>query len=165
MCGLVAVLNTDGRPAERALLKRMSDLIRHRGPDADGYYRDGPVALGHRRLSILDLAGSPQPMSTPDGELTCIFNGEIYNFQDLRSELEQRGHRFATNSDTEAVVHAYEEFGAHCVEHLWGMFALAVWDQQRQILLLARDRLGKKPLVYYQAPDGGLAHALLETPL
>ncbi len=167
MCGITGLagsLRTD-----RQTLLRMNDALHHRGPDGEGFYWDDHVGLGMRRLAIIDVEGGNQPIFNEDGTVCVVFNGEIYNFQDLRQALEQRGHRFATSSDTEAVVHAYEEYGPGCVEHLWGMFALAVWDQREQRMLLARDRLGKKPLVYYQAPDGGLAfaselHALLQHP-
>ncbi|HEY3059492.1 MAG TPA: asparagine synthase (glutamine-hydrolyzing) [Chloroflexota bacterium] len=157
MCGITGVagsLRTD-----RATLVAMNDALHHRGPDGDGYFWDDHVGLAMRRLAIIDVAGGNQPIFNEDGSVCVVYNGEIYNFQDLRAQLEQRGHTFRTNSDTEAIVHAFEEYGPACVEHLWGMFALAVWDQRQQVLLLARDRLGKKPLVYYQAPDGGLAFA------
>jgi asparagine synthase (glutamine-hydrolysing) len=126
----------------------MTAALEHRGPDADGLYRDGPVALGHRRLSVIDLAGSPQPMSTPEGELTVIFNGEIYNFRALREALEARGHRLSTHGDTEVLLYAYREYGEAMLEHLQGMFAFALWDRPRQRLLIARDHLGVKPLYY-----------------
>src|SRR5438105_14996184 len=121
-------------------------------------------------LAIIDVAGGDQPIFNEDGSICIVFNGEIYNFLDLRRDLEARGHTFATHSDTEAVVHAYEEYGVECVERLWGMFALAIWDSREQRLLLARDRLGKKPLVYFHdAARGGLAvaagpQALLQHP-
>jgi asparagine synthase (glutamine-hydrolysing) len=151
MCGLAGYLSPDTFPDH--VLERMTQRIRHRGPDADGYYRDGPVALGHRRLSILDLAGSPQPMSTPDGELTCIFNGEIYNFQSLRGALAARGHVFRTQGDTETLLYAYREHGVRMLEHLQGMFAFALWDRPARRLFVARDHLGVKPLYYHW--DGG----------
>jgi asparagine synthase (glutamine-hydrolysing) len=131
------------------VLERMTACLAHRGPDAGGHYRDGPVALGHRRLSIIDLAGSPQPMSTPEGDLTVIFNGEIYNFRDVREALSARGHRFRTQGDTEVLLYAYREYGEAMLEHLRGMFAFALWDRPRGRLFIARDHLGVKPLYYH----------------
>jgi asparagine synthase (glutamine-hydrolysing) len=127
----------------------MTSCLAHRGPDADGFFRDGPVALGHRRLSIIDLAGSPQPMSTPEGELTVIFNGEIYNFREVREALAARGHRFHTQGDTEVLLYAYREYGEAMLDHLRGMFTFALWDKPRQRLFIARDHLGVKPLYYH----------------
>jgi asparagine synthase (glutamine-hydrolysing) len=125
----------------------------HRGPDDEGYYVNGPVALGHRRLAIVDLAGGRQPMSNEDGTVWITFNGEIYNFGELRHRLEGLGHRFATSSDTEVIVHAYEQYGVDCVKELRGMFAFALWDQRSKMLMLGRDRVGKKPLFYTEV-DG-----------
>jgi len=119
MCGLAGYLSPTAFP--EAVLVRMTTRLGHRGPDAEGYYRDGPVALGHRRLSVLDIEGSPQPMSTPDGRLTCIFNGEIYNFAALRGELAARGHVFRTQGDTEVLLYAYREYGTRMLDHLQGM--------------------------------------------
>src|SRR5688572_19822285 len=147
MCGLAGYLS-EARVADEVLV-RMTSRLEHRGPDAGGYYRDGPVALGHRRLSIIDLAGSPQPMSTPDGRLTVIFNGEIYNFAELRRSLAARGHAFSTQGDTETLLHAYREHGVRMLEHLQGMFTFALWDRDARRLLLARDHLGVKPLYYH----------------
>ena len=157
MCGIAGVAGSLN--ADQAVLGRMNAALRHRGPDGEGSYRDETVGLAMRRLAIIDLQTGDQPMFNEDHSVCVVFNGEIYNFRDLRSDLERLGHRFATQSDTEVVVHAYEQFGVGCVEHLWGMFALALWDSARKRLLLARDRLGKKPLVYYRAPDNGLAFA------
>src|SRR5437763_10276052 len=159
MCGITGIagpLSTD-----RAALRRMNAVLRHRGPDGEGTFWDarGQVGLGMRRLAIIDLAGGDQPIFNEDQTVCVVFNGEIYNFRELRAELEARGHRFTTQADTEVVVHAYEEYGLDCLERLWGMFALAVWDSQRSRLLLARDRLGKKPLVYHRAADGSLIFA------
>src|SRR6266851_154671 len=153
MCGIAGLLDAQGRAVEQSLVRRLCEALGHRGPDGEGYYTDGPVALGHRRLAILDLAGGRQPMSNEDGTVWVILNGEIYNFCGLRTRLEALGHRFATRSDTEVLVHAYEQYGAACVNELRGMFAFAVWDRPRQTLFLARDRIGKKPLFYSQV-DG-----------
>lgn len=146
MCGLAGYAGPRADPED--LLVRMTRRLAHRGPDAEGYYRDGPVALGHRRLSVLDIAGSPQPMSTPDGALTIIYNGEMYNFAALRAELAARGHVFRTQGDTEVLLHAYREHGTRMLEHLQGMFAFAIWDRERRRLFVARDHLGVKPLYY-----------------
>jgi asparagine synthase (glutamine-hydrolysing) len=134
----------------------MCDVIRHRGPDDEGFLVKPGVALGMRRLSIIDLAGGHQPISGEDGKVTIVFNGEIYNFQELRPELEKRGHAFKTHSDTEAIVHAYEEYGAACANYLRGMFAFAIWDDRTRELYIARDRVGKKPLYYTVTPGGTL---------
>ena len=146
MCGLAGYVST--RRLADEVLERMTGRLEHRGPDAQGYYRDGAVGLGHRRLSILDIEGSPQPMSTPDGELTCVFNGEIYNFMALRQELAAQGHRFNTQGDTEVLLYAYRAWGVGMLEHLQGMFTFALWDRSAQRLFLARDHLGVKPLYY-----------------
>ncbi len=148
MCGIAGILDLD-RQFSKADLQAMCDVIRHRGPDGDGYYIDGPIGLGHRRLRIIDLEGGKQPMTNEDSSVWITFNGEIYNFQDLQKDLTARGHNFHTHSDTEAIIHAYEEYGESCVEHLKGMFSFAIWDSKEQKLFLARDRVGKKPLYYY----------------
>ena len=152
MCGISGKLYFDsGRPVEREILERMNAVLAHRGPDDAGIYCDGPVGLAHRRLSIIDLSpAGHQPMSNEDGTIWIVFNGEIYNFQSLRPDLVRRGHRFRSNSDTEVIIHLYEEHGAECLRFLRGMFALAIWDGARRQLFLARDRLGKKPLSYQQ---------------
>ena len=143
--------------AKRALvLDRMCRVIAHRGPDDQGMLVNGRIALGMRRLSIIDLAGGQQPMSGCDGAVTIVFNGEIYNYRELQRELESRGHRFKTHSDTETIVHAYEEYGAACVDYLRGMFAFAIWDARSRELFIARDRVGKKPLYYTITPNGTL---------
>jgi asparagine synthase (glutamine-hydrolysing) len=147
MCGIAGILNSQGL-ADRDLLKRMLDALRHRGPDDEGIYAEDGVALGQRRLSIIDLTTGHQPLSNEDGSVWITFNGEIYNFQELRETLEKKGHHFRTHSDTEAIVHAYEEYGAECVKHLRGMFAFAIWDAHKGLCYLARDRVGKKPLFY-----------------
>ena len=151
MCGISGFLNRDpAQPADRDLVVRMTEVIAHRGPDGSGLHVDGPVALGHRRLSIIDLsAAGAQPMTNEDGTVWITFNGEIYNFLDLRAELEARGHAFRSHCDTEVLVHGYEEWGEALPERLCGMFAFAIWDARRRRLFLARDRLGKKPLYYH----------------
>ena len=154
MCGIAGKLNTDRtKQVEPGLIRAMCQTIFHRGPDDEGIYVDGPVGLGMRRLSIIDLAGGHQPISNEDGTVWVVFNGEIYNYRDLRPGLEARGHRFATNSDTEAIVHLYEEYGPDFVDHLRGMFAIALWDKRRETLVLVRDRLGIKPLYYAALGD------------
>jgi asparagine synthase (glutamine-hydrolysing) len=147
MCGIAGILDINSAP-EKGLIERMCRIMTHRGPDGEGYHISGPVALGHRRLSIIDLEGGKQPLCNEDGTVWITFNGEIYNFQELRDDLAAKGHRFATRSDTEAIVHAYEEYGERCVERLRGMFAFAVWDSRAGRLFIARDRLGKKPVYY-----------------
>jgi asparagine synthase (glutamine-hydrolysing) len=159
MCGIAGVLNLDGRPAAGAAeVGPLADALAHRGPDDAGLHVDGPVALGHRRLSILDLEGGHQPMLSADGRRAIVYNGEVYNFRELREELEGRGRVFRTRSDTEVVLAAYEEFGTEFAQRLNGMFAIALWDGDAQRLLLVRDRLGVKPL-YYSATDRRLAFA------
>ncbi len=149
MCGIAGIVGTEpGAVVETAALRRMCQTIVHRGPDDEGIYVKGCVGLGMRRLSIIDLVSGRQPIHNEDRSVWVVFNGEIYNFPELRAELENSGHRFCTNTDTEVIVHLYEEFGADGVQKLRGMFAFALWDERRQRLLLARDRLGKKPLHY-----------------
>lgn len=149
MCGIAGMLGTSPDVmADAAVVRRMCDAILHRGPDDDGYYVNGPVGLGMRRLSIIDLSTGHQPISNEDGSVWIVFNGEIYNFLELRDELRSRGHVFRTNTDTEAIVHLYEDLGSDCVSRLRGMFAFAIYDLKNRSLLLARDRLGKKPLHY-----------------
>jgi asparagine synthase (glutamine-hydrolysing) len=149
MCGIAGIFNTQlGFRVEEAIVQRMCQSIVHRGPDDEGIYLNKGVGLGIRRLSIIDLPGGRQPIHNEDESSWVVFNGEIYNFRELRTELERSGHRFYTNTDTEVIVHLYEELGPGCVEKLRGMFALAVYDERRECLLLARDRLGKKPLHY-----------------
>jgi asparagine synthase (glutamine-hydrolysing) len=156
ICGLVA--GERERAPDREVLARMSGRLVHRGPDDDGLFCEGPAALAARRLSIIDLAGGHQPIENEDGSAVVVQNGEIYNYRELKRELEGRGHRFATDCDTEVLVHGYEEWGEGFVERLRGMFAIALWDKRRQRLLLARDRFGIKPL-YYRHVDGGLSFA------
>jgi asparagine synthase (glutamine-hydrolysing) len=150
MCGICGKLNFDRESrVTPALLKSMADSIQHRGPDDEGFFTSGQVGLGFRRLSIIDLAGGHQPLSNEDETVWIVFNGEIYNYQELRVFLLSKGHRFKTESDTEVIVHLYEEFGEACVEKLRGMFGFAIWDERRKSLFLARDRVGIKPLYYY----------------
>ncbi|PYS51307.1 MAG: asparagine synthase (glutamine-hydrolyzing) [Acidobacteria bacterium] len=148
MCGIVGIVNRNGRAVDRDVLARMCEAIRHRGPDEDGFYRKDRVGLGMRRLAIIDLKSGQQPIHNADRTAWIVFNGEIYNYRELRAKLEKLGHRFYTNSDTEAIVLAYEQYGADCPKHLRGMFAFAIWDERTEELFLARDRVGKKPLLY-----------------
>src|SRR5215216_7076635 len=169
MCGIVGVVNLDGSAAEAALLERMNQAIFHRGPDEDGVYLKGHVGMAMRRLAIIDLKGGQQPIADEEGACWIVYNGEVYNYREVRRELEARGHRFHTDCDTEVVLHAYLEYGADCPKHLRGMFAFAVWDERKQELFLARDRVGKKPLYYALTPRGTLVFgselkALLEHP-
>jgi len=170
MCGIAGLLNLNGEPLEypQVVVKMAAQLV-HRGPDDDGYLEDGPVAFGFRRLSIIDLQTGNQPISNEDDSIWVIFNGEIYNYLELRQTLEARGHRLRTSSDSEVIVHAYESFGLNFVDHLRGMFAIALWDSNCRKLILARDRVGKKPL-FYGVQKGQLAFAseikaFLEWPL
>ena len=160
MCGIAGFVESAGaaRPLDEraALLDRMCRSIAHRGPDDQGTEVIGRAAIGMRRLSIIDLAGGHQPMSGCDPRIRIVFNGEIYNYRELQRDLEARGHRFHTRSDTEAIVHAYEEFGDSCVERLRGMFAFAIWDARGERLFVARDRAGEKPLYYTVTPGGTL---------
>jgi asparagine synthase (glutamine-hydrolysing) len=153
MCGIAGYF-WRSEPARLELVKSMCDRIRHRGPDDEGFHVEDGCAIGMRRLSIIDLSTGHQPISNEDGTVWVVFNGEIYNFQHLRQELIARGHRFATNSDTETLVHLYEQEGAGGLERLRGMFAFAIWDSRKRRLLLARDRFGKKPLYYALLPEG-----------
>lgn len=159
MCGIAGVFNFGtGAPADSAALARATRAMAHRGPDDEGFHFDGDLGLGNRRLSIIDLEGGHQPIANEDGTVWITFNGEIYNYRDLRPEVEARGHRFRTASDTETIVHLYEDFGPGCLEHLRGMFAFALWDSRGRRLLVARDRLGVKPL-FYRQEAGGLSFA------
>jgi asparagine synthase (glutamine-hydrolysing) len=149
MCGIAGIFNLNGEPASPVILRKMTDAIAHRGPDGEGFYTDSFVGLGHRRLSIIDLsAAGHQPMITPDGDFVITYNGEVYNFQELRIELEARGHQFRSRTDSEVVLHAFAEWGEASLERFNGMFAFAIWDRRRQELFLARDRYGIKPLYY-----------------
>jgi len=150
MCGISGVCNVSGEPVPAGLLKRMTDVIAHRGPDGEGFYTDGGVGLGHRRLSIIDLSASGhQPMANASADLVITYNGEVYNFQKLRVELEALGYQFHSRTDTEVVLYAYQEWGEKCVDHFNGMFAFAIFDRERRRMFLARDRYGIKPLYWY----------------
>lgn len=168
MCGICGVLDLNGRRFPENDLRAMSGVLRHRGPDDEGELFSGPLAMAFRRLSIVDVAGGHQPMANEDGTIWIVFNGEIYNDPDLRALLEQRGHCYATNSDTETILHLYEEYGEDCVHHLRGMFAFAIWDTQGKKLFCARDRLGIKPFYYALSKDrfafASEMKALLEIP-
>ncbi|HEX3083572.1 MAG TPA: asparagine synthase (glutamine-hydrolyzing) [Pyrinomonadaceae bacterium] len=150
MCGITGIVRSDGAPVDRDLLARMNLAIEHRGPDEDGFYLSDGVGLAMRRLAIIDLKSGQQPIHNADSTAWIVYNGEIYNYRELRKDLESRGHRFYTDSDTEAIVHAYDEYGTDCPKYLRGMFALAIWDTRTKSLFLARDRVGKKPLLYAQ---------------
>jgi asparagine synthase (glutamine-hydrolysing) len=159
MCGICGKLNfAAGAGVEPGVIQGMLDAIRHRGPDDEGLYLGSQVALGHRRLSIIDLSNGHQPMSNEDGSVWIVFNGEIYNYQDLRRFLSSKGHVFKTQTDTEVIVHLYEELGPGCLEKLRGMFAFAIWDERKKSLFLARDRVGIKPL-YYSVDNDSLVFA------
>lgn len=151
MCGIAGFLNLDGRPADPFLLERMIRTLNYRGPDGTGSYTNGPVGLAHNRLSIIDIAGGHQPMQCDEGELWITFNGEIFNFIELRDELIERGHRFSTRSDTEVILRLYQEYGPDCVQHMNGQWAFAIWDANRRRMFLSRDRVGVRPLFYTNA--------------
>ncbi len=148
MCGICGIFDRSGNAIDRATLERMTTVLNHRGPDGSGYFLNGEIGLGHRRLSIIDVEGGAQPMFNEDETLQIVFNGEIYNFIELRNELKAFGYTFRTLSDTEVIIYAYEQWGADCVKHFNGMFAFAIWDKRAQELFLARDHLGIKPLYY-----------------
>ena len=149
MCGIAGILNFDGAEAQAPVLERMADTMAHRGPDDRGAYLDGPVGLAHRRLSIIDLSpAGRQPMCNEDRTVWVTANGEIYNFPEIRGELENAGHHFSSNTDTEVIVHAYEEWGLDCLSRFNGMFAFGLWDSRKRRLWLVRDRIGIKPLFY-----------------
>src|SRR5262245_16055567 len=154
MCGIVGISGTElnDNPESRELIGRMLGAIEHRGPDDEGHHIETGVAMGMRRLAVIDLATGRQPISNEDGSIWIVFNGEIYNFRELRELLLARGHKLRTRTDTETIAHLYEDEGERCVERLRGMFAFAIWDRRERCLFLARDRVGKKPLHY--ALDG-----------
>jgi len=169
MCGICGIVNFRGTDqVDRHLVERMTLAQVHRGPDDDGYFVEHNVGLGHRRLSIIDLSGGKQPIFNEDGSVVVVFNGEIYNFADLTNDLVSRGHVFRTRSDTETIVHAYEEYGVECMKDFRGMFAFAIWDRRKRRLLLVRDLLGIKPVYYYQCKNffifGSEIKSLLEHP-
>jgi len=159
MCGIAGRVSWD-KPPDRERVAHMADRLRHRGPDARGLFAEGPAALGHQRLAVIDLRpGANQPMHSADGRFVIVYNGEIYNYRELRGELERGGVVFRTDSDTEVLLEAFGRWGTRCLERLNGMFAFAVWDRAEQRLVLARDRLGEKPLLYYPLPSGGVVFA------
>ncbi|MFP6641585.1 MAG: asparagine synthetase B, partial [Myxococcota bacterium] len=158
MCGIVGIHDLRGAAVDGAPLDRMVESMHHRGPDDCGTWAQGPTAFGHTRLSIIDLSGGAQPMSNPAGFLHITFNGEIFNYRELREELIEKGHRFDTQSDTEVILHLYEEKGQDCVEDLNGQFAFAIWDERTSRLFLARDRMGIRPL-YFSQPNGKFVFA------
>jgi asparagine synthase (glutamine-hydrolysing) len=170
MCGIAGIYNLDGEPASPDALHRMAEVIAHRGPSGDGYHTDGPLGFGHRRLAIIDLTDAGrQPMETVDGRFVISYNGEVYNFAELRTELERAGHRFRSRTDTEVVLKALAEWGTDALSRFNGMFALALWDRDRRELLLARDRFGIKPLYHARAGDrflfGSEVKAILAHPV
>jgi asparagine synthase (glutamine-hydrolysing) len=151
MCAICGIVNFDhSDPVDPTVIEKMTRTLVHRGPDDDGHFVEGHAGLGFRRLSIIDLSGGHQPIFNEDGSAAIVFNGEIYNYRGLAAELSAAGHTFATRSDTETILHAYEQYGDDCIRHLRGMFAFAIWDRRRQRLFMARDRLGIKPLYYYR---------------
>lgn len=155
MCGISGIVDLKGRrPIERGVLRSMNGSLAHRGPDGEGFHFEPGVGLGHRRLSIIDLEGGKQPLYNEDETVVVTYNGEIYNYRELASELVSRGHRFRTRCDTEVIVHAWEEWGTDCLNRFNGMYAFALWDRNRRTLFMARDRLGVKPLYYAALPDG-----------
>src|SRR5213075_1003977 len=157
MCGICGQFNfVRNEPVEQEIVRRMADSIAHRGPDDEGYYFSGSLGLGFRRLSIIDLAGGHQPMSDAEETIWVMLNGEIYNFKELRAELESRGHSFRTESDTEVIIHGYKEWGIDVLNHLNGMFGLAIWDVKKRRLVVARDAMGIK-LIYYRLTNSQLS--------
>src|SRR2546430_15373482 len=163
MCGICGVVAMDDvlDPGVRGAIGRMTATLEHRGPDGQGVFSDPYAALGHRRLAIIDREGGAQPISNEDGTVWIVFNGEIYNHRPLRQLLIERGHRFKTASDTETIVHAYEEYGTACVHRFQGIFAFAVYDARKRALFIARDRLGKKP--HFYGVFGGALHFASES--
>lgn len=150
MCGIAGIIYKDSNVVvDESLLRRMTSTLSHRGPDDEGYFVKGNIGFGHKRLSIIDLSGGRQPIFNEDRTITIVFNGEIYNHESLREKLLKRGHRYSTRSDTESILHAYEEYGLNCLDYLRGMFAFAIYDSRKKQIFLARDRVGKKPLYYY----------------
>lgn len=159
MCGIAGSINFNN-PGDLRSVKAMTHALAHRGPDASGVQALGPVVFGHRRLSIIDTAESNnQPLCDQSEKYWITFNGEIYNFQDIKTELETLGASFRTKGDTEVILEAYKQWGAECIQKLNGMFAFAIWDSAKQRVLIARDRMGEKPLFYFRLPDGGIIFA------
>src|SRR5258706_30693 len=159
MCGIAGIFHRDGRPASIKALTAMTNIIAHRGPDGEGHYCEGPVGLGHRRLSIIDLTDAArQPMETRDGRFVLTYNGEIYNFKELKVELSARGHQFHSSGDSEVLLHAFAEWGVDALLRFNGMFAFAIWDTTERKLTVARDRFGVKP-VYYAQVEGAFLFA------
>ena len=157
MCGIAGQFNLLGGPVDRDLIRRMSELLVHRGPDGDGIHIDGSIGLAHRRLAIIDLSDEGrQPMTNEDETLWLVFNGEIYNYRELMEELISYGHRFWSRTDSEVILHAYEEWGRDCLQRFNGMWAFALWDSQKEELFCARDRLGVKPFYYARTGDSFL---------
>src|SRR5271167_2553037 len=160
MCGIAGMFNRTGtQTVAETDLRQMLALLRHRGPDEFGILLDREVGLGNARLSIIDLSGGSQPIANEDESLWIVFNGEIFNYIELRSELEPRGHKFRTSSDTEVILHLFEEYGPACLDKMNGQFAIAIWDTKRRRLFLARDRLGVRPLFYTQVGGDALLFA------
>ncbi|MCK5612245.1 asparagine synthetase B, partial [Candidatus Pacearchaeota archaeon] len=153
MCGIAGIINFNNERLDRNLVQSMIRVMRHRGPDGEGIFADRHVVLGHVRLSIIDIEGSAQPLSNEDGSIWVTFNGEIYNYADLRKKLISCGHKFKTSGDTETLVHLYEEYGYDMMQYLQGMFSFAIWDKNNLQLVLARDRMGIKPLYYCRCGD------------
>ena len=169
MCGICGIYNFDqNKIVENTILRTMMDTLKHRGPDDEGSYINGNVGLGHRRLSIIDLSTGKQPISNEDSTVWVVYNGEIYNYKEIRQELAGKGHKFSTNTDTEVLVHLYEEYGSELFKYINGMFAFAIWDDRKKCILLGRDRLGIKPLFYYLSKDalvfGSELKAILNVP-
>jgi asparagine synthase (glutamine-hydrolysing) len=154
MCGIAGIYMPDGSQPKSADLQKMTRMLTHRGPDEEGFYAAVGIGLGHKRLSIIDLSGGQQPMHNEDRSVWTIFNGEIFNYIELRETLVKKGHTFYSHSDTEVIVHLYEEYGVDFASHLNGQFSIAVWDISRRRLVLTRDRVGIRPLFYSRRPDG-----------
>src|SRR6185369_11913474 len=159
MCGVAGFVHLEHRPVDSAALRRMTRALVHRGPDGEGYFEAPGIALGHRRLAVIDLADGAQPLCNEDGSVWVSFNGEIFNYLELRADLQKRGHVLRTRSDTETLVHLYEEHGLDFVHQLNGQFAIALWDAKRRRLVLARDRVGIRPLFHATSRDGTLLFA------
>ena len=145
MCGIVGIFNRDSRPVDAVSIKRMADALQHRGPDGEGVFTENGIGLGHRRLSIIDPELGHQPMYCDDQSVVVVFNGEIYNYKEVRADLSELGHKFRTDSDTEVILHAYLEWGVDCQTRFNGMWAFAIWDSRKNRLFLSRDRIGEKP--------------------